>query len=222
MSHVPQRSHSRRPIAPPRCSRSSRCVVPYDHAEIAVLDPFDGGRRGLANVGYAEHMLTHFHGPQFEDEIRSLNMHVTGYPVRMRDVPGDCLAVRTIAEVLVPAGYREGMTMCLRTSSGRETGLLNLSDVRRPASDRYRARRGVGAVLDPRERGRRDPVGAVPVVAARAGRVRHRAVPRRRRDAAGGRRDASAPRRRRPPAPPRARDHLAGRPPQHAFPVACG
>jgi len=112
-----------------------RSVVPYDHAEIAVVDPFDGSRRGLANVGYPDDMLTHFHGPQFEEEIRSLNMHVTGYPVRMRDVPGDCLAVRTIAEMLVPAGYSEGMTMCLRTSSGRETGLLNLStsDARHPS-----------------------------------------------------------------------------------------
>jgi DNA-binding CsgD family transcriptional regulator len=110
-------------------------VVPYDHAEISVLDPFDQTRRGLANVGYPEKLLTHFHGPQFEEEIRSLNMHVTGYPVRMRDVPGDCLAVRTIAELLVPAGYTEGMTMCLRTAAGRETGLLNLStcDARHPS-----------------------------------------------------------------------------------------
>ena len=110
-------------------------VLAYDHAEIAVFDPFDGTRRALANVGYSEEMLTHFHGPQFDEEIRSLNMHVTGYPVRMRDVPGDALAVRTIAEMLVPAGYSEGMTMCLRTSSGRETGLLNLStsDKRHPS-----------------------------------------------------------------------------------------
>ena len=61
--------------------------MPYDHAEIAVVDSFDGSRRGLANVGYPDDMLTHFHGPQFEEEIRSLNMHVTGYPVRTRDSP---------------------------------------------------------------------------------------------------------------------------------------
>jgi DNA-binding CsgD family transcriptional regulator len=112
-----------------------RAVVPFDHAEIAAVDPFDGSRRLLANVGYSDDMLDHFHGPEFDEEIRSLDMHETGYPVRMRDVPGDALAVRTIAEKLVPAGYTEGMTMCLRTESGRETGLLNLStsDARHPS-----------------------------------------------------------------------------------------
>ena len=55
----------------------------------------------------------------------------------MRDVPGDKLAVRTIAELLIPAGYREGLTMCLRTIDGRVTGLLNLStdDERHPTDD---------------------------------------------------------------------------------------
>ncbi len=122
-----------------------RCVVPFDHAEIAAIDPFDGSRRLLANAGYSDDMLTHFHGPEFDEEIRSLDMHETGYPVRMRDVPGDALAVRTIAEKLVPAGYAEGMTMCLRTESGRETGLLNLStsDARHPSD----AERDVVAAL---------------------------------------------------------------------------
>lgn len=112
-----------------------RSVVPFDHAEIAAIDPFDGTRRLLANVGYADDMLDHFHGSEFDEEIRSLDMHETGYPVRMCDVPGDALAIRTIAEKLVPAGYAEGMTMCLRTESGRETGLLNLStsDARHPS-----------------------------------------------------------------------------------------
>ena len=54
-------------------------------------------------------------------------MFETGEPRRMRDVPGDKLAVRTIAEFLLPAGYREGLTMALRTEDGRVTGLLNLS-----------------------------------------------------------------------------------------------
>ena len=49
-------------------------IVPFDHAEIAAVDPFDGSRRLLANVGYADELLNHFHGPQFEEEIRSLDM----------------------------------------------------------------------------------------------------------------------------------------------------
>ena len=75
--------------------------------------------------------------------------------------------------------------MCLRTESGRETGLLNLSTSDCPASVRRGARHRLGALPDARERGRRDPVGAVPGVAARARRVRHRPVPGRRHHAAG-------------------------------------
>jgi DNA-binding CsgD family transcriptional regulator len=127
------------PLAPPDRAaavlEALRSVVPFDHAEISAIDPFDGSRRVLANEGYAEEMLNHFHGEQFEEEIRSLDMHETGYPVRMCDVRGDALAVRTIAEMLRPAGYNGGLTMCLRTASGRETGLLNLStsDARHPS-----------------------------------------------------------------------------------------
>jgi DNA-binding CsgD family transcriptional regulator len=112
-------------------------IIPYEHAEIAFDDPFTGSRRLLANVGYDDALLAHFHGPEFAASVAELGMHETGRPARMRDVPGDKLAVRTIAEFLLPAGYREGLTMCLRTHDGRVTGLLNLStdDRRHPSDD---------------------------------------------------------------------------------------
>jgi DNA-binding CsgD family transcriptional regulator len=104
-----------------------RAIVPYEHAEIAYDDPFSGKRRLLVNAGYADDLLEHFHGDEFAASLAELRMYETGQPHCMRDVPGDKLAVRTIAEFLLPAGYREGLTMALRTEDGRVTGLLNLS-----------------------------------------------------------------------------------------------
>ncbi len=126
-----------------------REVVPFDHAALSFVDPLDGQRRLLANDGYDESLLDHLNGPDFDEEIRSLDMHLTGQAVCMRDVPGDALAVRTIAERLVPAGYSEGLTMCLRTADGRETGLLNLStaDPDHPSDTERELVQALGATL---------------------------------------------------------------------------
>lgn len=115
-----------------------QAVVPFDHGDIAALDPIVHGRHHvLANVGYSDELLGYLHGPAQDAELDELGLHETGAPVRWRDVPGDALATRSIAEVLRPAGYREGLTMCLLTADGRETGVLNLSlaDDRHPTDE---------------------------------------------------------------------------------------
>jgi DNA-binding CsgD family transcriptional regulator len=55
--------------------------------------------------------------------------------MRMRDLPGDPGDLATVAEVLLPAGFREGLSMCLYTGAGAYAGVLNLStdDPRYPA-----------------------------------------------------------------------------------------
>ena len=114
-----------------------RAFVPFDHAEIATLDPFRGTPVLLANDGYDPNLLEHLHGSQFATELSLLGMRASGMPLRMRDVPGDAMEVKTIAEVLRPAGYAEGLTVCLRDRQGRETGMLNLStgDDRHPSDE---------------------------------------------------------------------------------------
>jgi DNA-binding CsgD family transcriptional regulator len=53
----------------------------------------------------------------------------------MCDIPFDYRATRTYCEVLEPAGFHEGVTVCLRSAGGEYTGLLTLSSVDgRPAS----------------------------------------------------------------------------------------
>ena len=54
--------------------------------------------------------------------------------------------MRTIAEKLVPAGYSEGMTMCLRTGVGARDRPAQPVDLRRPASHPTQARDIVSAL----------------------------------------------------------------------------
>jgi DNA-binding CsgD family transcriptional regulator len=84
-------------------------------------------------------LLDHLSGASFEGELTQLAMHRTRRPMRMRDLPGDPSDVATVAEVLLPAGFREGLSMCLVTESGSYAGLLNLStDDDRHPDDRAR------------------------------------------------------------------------------------
>jgi DNA-binding CsgD family transcriptional regulator len=89
----------------------------------------------LASHGYQEPLLDHLGGEKFEGEVTDLGMHESLRPMRMRDLPGDPGDLATVAEVLLPAGFREGLSMCLVTRAGSYAGLLNLStdDPRYPA-----------------------------------------------------------------------------------------
>ncbi len=122
-----------------------RAIVPYAHAEIAYDDPFTGSRRLLANAGYSAKVLDHLHGNEFASGLAELHLFEAGRPACMRDITSDKLLVRSIADVLLPAGYREGLSMCLRTQDGRVTGLLNLS-TDDPAHPTDAARAAIGAL----------------------------------------------------------------------------
>jgi DNA-binding CsgD family transcriptional regulator len=114
-------------------------LVPFVCAQLTRWDPVEGRHSTLASQGYAEPLLEHLSGPIFERELAQLDMLRTRRPMRMRDLPGDPGDVLTVSEVLLPAGFREGLTMCLFTRSGVFTGILNLStDDRRYPGDRAR------------------------------------------------------------------------------------
>lgn len=106
-----------------------RRLVPFEAAEITSLNPITQETVQIASHGYAQKVLDDLHSPQFHDIMNALRLPETGMPIRMRDLPGDPLDNWAVADVLYPAGYAEGMTMCLRTPDGRFTGVLNLSTV---------------------------------------------------------------------------------------------
>lgn len=102
-------------------------IVPHVAAEIVMLNPFDGTSEVLASHGYSPAVLDDLHSPAFHELMALLGLQDSGRPIRMRDLPGDPLDNWAVSDVLIPAGYREGMTMCLRTPDGRVTGVMNIS-----------------------------------------------------------------------------------------------
>lgn len=109
-------------------------------ALLAAADPVTGGHRLLANSGYsaqvADHLVDGYAAscPGYAFSLRC------GLPVRMCDIPFDYRETPTYQEVLQPAGFLEGVTVCLYTTSGRYTGLLTLSSsASRPVAEDTRA-----------------------------------------------------------------------------------
>ena len=104
-----------------------RTLVPFDAAEVGIRNPLTDDLTLLSGEGYSENVLEGLHSRAFVDLMYSLNLPNTGRPTRMKDLPGDPLDNWAVSDMLLPAGYREGMTMALRTSDGRFVGAINLS-----------------------------------------------------------------------------------------------
>ena len=111
-------------------------LVPFVCAQFTCWDPVEQRHTTLASQGYADPLLDHLSGSTFEGELTQLGMHTSLRPMRMRDLPGDPGDLATVAEVLLPAGFHEGLSMCLYTRAGAYAGILNLStDDRRHPGD---------------------------------------------------------------------------------------
>lgn len=108
-----------------------RTLIPIEAAEIIALDPFAAApwesHSMLATHGYEDEVLDNLHSREFFELMDCLDLPSTGRPTRMKDLPGDPLDNWAVSDVLIPAGYREGITMCLRTSDGRFVGVINVS-----------------------------------------------------------------------------------------------
>jgi DNA-binding CsgD family transcriptional regulator len=102
-------------------------IIPFEAAEICSINPITGDSMLIASEGYSQQVLNELHSVEFHELMEDLGIKSTGRPVRMRDLPGDPLDNWAVADVLYPAGFREGLTMCLRTPDGRVTGVINLS-----------------------------------------------------------------------------------------------
>lgn len=102
-------------------------LIPVEAAEIIALDPFTNAPVMLATHGYTDQVLDSLHSKDFFDLMDILDLPNTGRPTRMKDLPGDPLDNWAVSDVLIPAGFSEGLTMCLRTSDGRFVGVINLS-----------------------------------------------------------------------------------------------
>src|SRR4051794_16183351 len=112
-----------------------RVVVPYDCAELSSWNPVTGGHSALASVGYDTRLLDWLNGSDRVEELDDIEVRTSGQPMRLSDLPAHGLTARTVSEFLLPAGFRDGLTIGLRTRDGRYAGVLDLSscDARHPS-----------------------------------------------------------------------------------------
>lgn len=104
-----------------------RRLIPFEAAELTTFNPLDGSVEEITAVGYDRVVLDGLRSQRFLDLMESLGLPDSGMPIRMKDLPGDMYDNWAVSELLLPAGYAEGMTMALRTQDGRFTGVLNVS-----------------------------------------------------------------------------------------------
>jgi DNA-binding CsgD family transcriptional regulator len=112
-------------------------VVPYVAASVSAAKPGTIEHVSLANDGYSAPVERHLnewlvhHDPGYLLMRRS-----AGPPLRWRDSPGRYRETYSVREVFLPAGFDEGVTVCVHNRRGRYTGSVHLSvDDRRHPTD---------------------------------------------------------------------------------------
>jgi DNA-binding CsgD family transcriptional regulator len=101
-------------------------LLPFDGAWLALSDEERRGHRSLVSTGWDRRTAAYLDGPVLADEIEQLGMSRSHNPLRVADFPSPASELRSWAECLLPAGFREGLGMCLFTADGRHLGFLGL------------------------------------------------------------------------------------------------
>lgn len=104
-----------------------RRLVPFQAATILLLDREHHARQSLVCHGYDDATRSYMDSPVHQAEIEQLALHRPGPPMCVRDLPVPPAEVRSWAEYLEPAGFREGLVTRLFTADGRYLGVLGLS-----------------------------------------------------------------------------------------------
>ncbi|MDD7940952.1 helix-turn-helix transcriptional regulator [Actinomycetospora lutea] len=110
-------------------------VVPADCVSLAVRDPPSGGHRTLASSYPAAVDLlidTRMHTDRLFTVVRE-----GGRAVRVRDLEPSRRRGEIFESIIVPQGFRDGVTLCLFAADDRYVGMLNASvlDGRHPDDD---------------------------------------------------------------------------------------
>lgn len=111
-----------------------RELIPWAGYELSAWDVLSGTHRhqSLASEGYTGAILAHLHDGYIKSNPGFVISHTKtlGAP-RWREYASEWNLrfsdTQTAQEFLIPAGFREGTTMCLRLPDGRYTGSLHIS-----------------------------------------------------------------------------------------------
>ncbi len=114
--------------------RTLRDLIPWDGYLLSAWDAVSGTHRHvtLASEGYPPDVQTHMNDAFVKTDATFALLH-TRAPgaLRWRDLERDWnipfSRTFTAEEILIPSGFQEGTTMCLRLPDGRYTGALHIS-----------------------------------------------------------------------------------------------
>jgi DNA-binding CsgD family transcriptional regulator len=105
-----------------------RNLIPYACGMISSWDPVAGRHRVVVNDGYPDHTLASFFTRRFDEEMENAGRERLRTPTRMRDLPNDPESWWFIREILLPEGFKEGLSLLLFADGGRRyTGMMHLS-----------------------------------------------------------------------------------------------
>lgn len=121
-------------------------LVPSSAYALCSWNPLSGSHihREIVSSGYSADFLKYVNDPFIkEDPAFRLLYSRAPHALRWRDLANDWnldfAGTRTAQEFLIPHGFREGTTFCLRRRDGRYTGSLHVSwTAAAAASDEYR------------------------------------------------------------------------------------
>jgi DNA-binding CsgD family transcriptional regulator len=102
------------------------CLLPFDGVWLALRDEQRRGHRSLVSSGWDRRTAAYLDGPILVDEIEQLGMTRSHIPLRVKDFRVPAGELRSWAQCLLPAGFREGLGMCLFAADGRLVGFLGL------------------------------------------------------------------------------------------------
>ncbi|GAA3744187.1 hypothetical protein GCM10022225_29750 [Plantactinospora mayteni] len=101
-------------------------LVPSVASMVHLLNPELREFRGLGASGYNAAIIAFMHGSEHYREMELVGMDRDRPPMCVRDVPVPLDELRSWAEHLGPAGYREGIGVTLFSPDGRHLGLITL------------------------------------------------------------------------------------------------
>jgi hypothetical protein len=113
-----------------------RRLVPFQAACIKLIDGVRDDPPRLISVGYDEAFIQYAVSPDNTSELELIGYNRARRPLRLQDMPVPKEQIRSWAEYLGPAGFREGLGVALFTPDGRFLGLLGMSteDARHPTA----------------------------------------------------------------------------------------
>jgi DNA-binding CsgD family transcriptional regulator len=101
-----------------------RRVVPFQAACVSLYDPGRSRYDSLVSEGYSSRLLDFFDSPDMSTHVELLALHEFRHVLPARYLARPLRDVRVWAEHLLPAGFRDGLSVGLYSPDGRHLGML--------------------------------------------------------------------------------------------------